>query len=137
MASSEGVDAPFISDRERGRVKAYSNAVCRVAVNQDLPCIDLYAEVLATAGGDTDEALRPFFLSVPTSFPIHCCLQRKHAAKLSEDIHSDGLHFNKQGYDVVTQAVLRVIKDRLPHLDPDALPMSAPRYDAIPNSWMA
>lgn len=75
MPSSGAVDEPFISDRERGRVKAYSNAVCRVAVKQDLPSIDLYAEVLAAAGGDTDEALRPFYLSVPTLLQLHCCLQ--------------------------------------------------------------
>jgi lysophospholipase L1-like esterase len=73
--------------------------------------VDCWKAITDVADGEKDDALRPFF--------------------------TDGVHLSPNGYQVVFDELMRIIKKNAnwKHLDPANIKATVPRYNAVTDDW--
>jgi lysophospholipase L1-like esterase len=71
--------------------------------------LDYWKLLVDAAGDETDEALRPYFV--------------------------DGVHLSTKAYRLLFDEIMRIIRSRWSHLDPEKMKMTVPRYEDATDSW--
>lgn len=105
-------DTPVKLDREHTR--KYKDACLVVgkewAIKSDkVQTLDLWKLLVEAGGGETEEALRPYY--------------------------TDGVHMTPKGYRLLFDELMRIICTRWESLDPQKMKMSAPRFDDATGKW--
>lgn len=92
-------------DREAERTKQFADAAQEVALESKTGFVDVFGEIMRAAGPDPEEGLRKYL--------------------------SDGLHLNSDGYQVVYQALTKVVERDFPDLAVEKVPRLFPDWSTI------
>ncbi|CDZ98401.1 Isoamyl acetate-hydrolyzing esterase [Phaffia rhodozyma] len=102
-----GLMAPRALDRSQENTKAFADAVLKVGQDTNVPVVDIFRGIENYLGGDLER---------------------------TKEVLRDGLHFNKEGYQVLYDLLISTIKENYPSLEPDTLQLTWPVWSDIDRS---
>lgn len=111
--------------RKNAVVKQYAEAVVALGGKLGLPVIDLWATFMAKTGWKQEDWRE--------GQPIVGSLEVEQNPKLVELLY-DGLHFNPAGYQLMLDEFLKVVRETMPELAPESLPLLLPLWND-PKAW--
>lgn len=113
------VDEWQLGDKERtaSNTRAYAAACRQLGRDMNLPTLDLWTVFMTKAGWRDDQPEQPLIgsLAAPRN-------------QVLTDLLSDGLHFTPAAYQIVFEALLGLIQEKLPEDVPDKLPFVFPDW---------
>ncbi|KAN0083014.1 SGNH hydrolase-type esterase domain containing protein [Elaphomyces granulatus] len=104
--------------RTASNTKRYADACREVANSLDIPVVDIWSAFMGIAGWHDGQAL-PGSKDIPRNVNL-------------ENLLTDGLHPSAQGYKIMYNEFMRVIRAVWPDQAPDALPMVFPGWRTAP-----
>ncbi|KAF2448698.1 SGNH hydrolase [Karstenula rhodostoma CBS 690.94] len=119
----------WANDKSQGRaavsrknvdLKRYSDAAARLGEKLGVPVVNLWKTLMAKTGWKEEEWKE--------SEPILGALELPQSEELVRLLY-DGLHFNPAGYQVLLEELLKAIRESIPELAPENVPLLLPVWN--------
>ncbi|ERF77237.1 hypothetical protein EPUS_05806 [Endocarpon pusillum Z07020] len=118
MMVSDALKGYTTPQRTAANTKMYADACRGIGEELNLPVVDLWGAFMRKAGWREGE---PLIGSIDVA-----------RNEVLQNLLRDGLHFNPEGYRLMYNEVMKVIRERIPDQSPERLPFVYPPWERAP-----